>query len=80
MSKVFVTWIIFIEISPDQTPRWFWFDAKNIPVTFDQLNGSTGFRKTYPNLLTEVPSKNVNHWQKFMMMEGIHFLAAIGYP
>lgn len=68
--------VIFLEVSDGRT-AWFTCDPNALPCSFDELNGSAGFRNQYPGVLHLIQG-DINEWQRLSVMNGVHFLMAHG--
>lgn len=79
MSGGFQTRIVFIEMTTNgaESPQWYSMETSELPVQFSELNGSSGFAKQHPHLLTRI--EDPNEWQRMQVMDGVHLMIAIGY-
>lgn len=69
--------VIFIEMNENGDAEWFTCKPNDLPITFEEFNGSSGFREKFPNVLVPVDG-NVNEWQRRCIMENVRFLCAYG--
>ena len=69
--------VLFIESNQVGGVTWFTCVANDLPVAFAKLNGSEGFRKNYPGVMTHIQG-DINKWQCQCVFDSVHFLVAIG--